>query len=997
MIESRFAVPAAPLVRPSAVLFLAACDELDGERLGRSIEAVAGPAIRLADRTIDRAAASSDDVAAIAEEPGASFARDAAASFAAADAVHAVWALAIRTGRRVSVAIALRNGAGSSIEIGDRVDAIEAHYGGIVGGEPEGLGATLAEIGGVPWVAAPSHDTEIPRTAFPGERPSGRPSPTRSTLVRNLAPATSAALEQFARLQNCPPALVFFAALPALLHRYSRDPVVDVAAIGACAGAPDGQGRRPAAQAVAAHFEFAESSNFRTVVQQTRAAARSAAPPAIAFDLRMRPDSQTVFSQSTLCAAGLQGDGTAAVTIDVRHAGERYAIRWRFDRDRYEDATIERIAGHYERLLAAVVAHPERPIAGASLVNDEERARRIAAGRGPQPRYERDRSVVDVWQRQVEATPDAVAIVDVTTSLTYVQADRRANRLANYLIAAGLPSGASVGVAFDRSIDVPLTLLAILKAGAAYVPLDPSYPRERLDAMIADAACTVVISRQSLAESTSFAGRVVRLDRETAAIDRCTADAPARTVAADALAYITYTSGSTGRPKGVMVRHRGIVRLVRNADYAAIAPRDGFLLHAPLAFDASTFEIWGGLLNGARLGIPRPGLLSIPDLAAAIERFDVSILFLTTALFGRLVDSGLPAFARIRQLLTGGEVASPAHMCRFIAMYPGCRLIAVYGPTENTTFSTWHPLPTAAAVGSNVPIGRPIANSTAYVVDAGGELAAIGETGELWVGGDGVAAGYAHLPDLTHERFAADPFDAAGHAGIYKTGDRARWRTDDVLEFLGRTDDQVKIRGFRIELGEIEAVLQAHPAVQDAAVVVATIADEKSLAAFVIPQRGDTGLGESALRELLVAKLPRYMLPHRISIVAALPEHASGKLDRVALARTASSAAPVAATDIKFKNQPIHPRGTSAVGLPGARQRQMQRTIAEIWQTVLRRDSLPNIDDNFFDAGGDSLKLLTVHARLASALGTEVSIMVLFEHTTIRKLAALLTSTLTQG
>ena len=614
-----------------------------------------------------------------------------------------------------------------------------------------------------------------------------------------------------------------------------------------------------------------------------------------------------------------------------------------------------------------------------------ERAQRIGVGgRTERGHYERAASVPAVWAMQADRTPDAIALADDHAARTYAQSDQRSNQLAHHLIAAGVSAGVTVGVAFDRSIDLPIALLAILKAGGVYVPLDLAYPAERLELMIADAAIRFIVSREALGTQLHFTGRTIRLDLEATTIAARGGARPPDVVDADSPAYIMYTSGSTGRPKGVEILHRGITRLVCGTDYVDIASDDGYLQHAPLAFDASTFEIWAPLLNGARLGIPRPGLLTTIELALAIERFNVTTLFLTTALFGRLVEGEPAGFSRLRQLLTGGEVASPAHMRRFLELYPACRLIAVYGPTENTTFSTWHALPTVEAIGTNVPIGRPIAHSTAYVVDAHGEPAAVGVPGELWVGGDGVARGYRNLPDLSGERFIPDPFAADAGARMYKTGDRARWRLDGVLEFLGRNDDQVKIRGFRIELGEIETVLRAHPGVRDAAVVTAMQGTEKALFAFAAPAREST-VSDCDLRDYLSAKLPRYMLPNRISIVHSLPENSSGKVDRVALARMAAQAlppAPSTSPEAVVTNAPRPP------GWPGSAQRELQNAIADIWRETLSLAERPGIDVNFFDAGGDSLRLLAVHARLAAQLRTDIGIMDLFEQTTIRKLAA---------
>jgi acyl-coenzyme A synthetase/AMP-(fatty) acid ligase/aryl carrier-like protein len=410
--------------------------------------------------------------------------------------------------------------------------------------------------------------------------------------------------------------------------------------------------------------------------------------------------------------------------------------------------------------------------------------------------------------------------------------------------------------------------------------------------------------------------------------------------------------------------------LVCGTDYVTIGPDDAFLHFAPLAFDASTFEIWGPLLNGARLSIPKPGPAAIDDLAETIDRFGVTTMFLTTALFGRLVDSACARPRSLRTLLTGGEVASPSHMARFIQSFPDCRLVAVYGPTENTTFSTWCDVTPSATLASSIPIGRPIANSSAYVLGDALQPLPAGAEGELCVGGDGVARGYLNRPDLTSERFVADPFAGDPGARLYRTGDRARRRSDGLLEFLGRNDDQVKVRGFRIELGEIEVALRGHEAVGDAAVVVTERGAEKELVAHVV-LRPAVQAGERDLRAWLSRTLPSFMIPHRIAVRAELPLTASGKVDRVALANGSIPTAP--------KLRALR---------PNAKFSETESAIAEIWRDVLRHDDLPGPDENFFDAGGDSLRLLAVHARLREELGAALSVTDLFEHSTIRKLAA---------
>jgi acyl-CoA synthetase (AMP-forming)/AMP-acid ligase II/acyl carrier protein len=368
-------------------------------------------------------------------------------------------------------------------------------------------------------------------------------------------------------------------------------------------------------------------------------------------------------------------------------------------------------------------------------------------------------------------------------------------------------------------------------------------------------------------------------------------------------------------------------------------------------------------------------LLSIDELGATVERLGATTMWLTASIFAHVVEAGLPSMRGLRQLLTGGSAGSPQHMVRFLELYPACRLIAGYGPTENTTFSTTFDLSSPAAIGTNPPIGRPIANSSAYVLDDALALVPLGTIGELCVGGDGVAAGYLNLPNETAARFVPDPFALESGALMYRTGDRARMRVDGVIEFLGRTDDQVKINGFRIELGEIEAVLKTHPGVRDAAVVVVERSvGEKSLSAHVVPAVG-VDIDEAALRGYLRAKLPAYLVPPRIAIRAALPLHPSGKIDRVALAQ---SATPVAAA------RPVAPpQAPSARPSPT----QIKRVVSDIWSELLDEAVAPDPHTNFFDAGGDSIRLLRLQTLLNERLAANITVLDLFEFTTIERIA----------
>ena len=376
-----------------------------------------------------------------------------------------------------------------------------------------------------------------------------------------------------------------------------------------------------------------------------------------------------------------------------------------------------------------------------------------------------------------------------------------------------------------------------------------------------------------------MAARIVQLDADWPAIARQPATAPGNTLHPHNTAYVIYTSGSTGTPKGVVVSHQNVVRLVHQANYVDLTADDVFLHLAPLAFDASTFEIWGALLNGARLVIYPDGVVDLARLRSVIAQQQISVLWLTAALFHQVVDEDVEALAGVRQLLAGGDVLSAAHVRRVLEALPGCTPINGYGPTEGTTFSACYAVPDVAAIADTVPIGRPITNTQVYVLDGGLEPVPIGVVGELYVAGAGLGRGYVGRCGLTAERFVANPFGLAG-SRMYRTGDLARWRHDGVLEFVGRADHQVKLRGFRIEPGEIEAVLLRHPAVAQAVVLAREDGPgQKRLVAYVVAG-ADRAIDVAALRGQLGASLPDYMVPSGFVVLASLPLTANGKLDR---------------------------------------------------------------------------------------------------------------------
>jgi amino acid adenylation domain-containing protein/non-ribosomal peptide synthase protein (TIGR01720 family) len=560
------------------------------------------------------------------------------------------------------------------------------------------------------------------------------------------------------------------------------------------------------------------------------------------------------------------------------------------------------------------------------------------------------RCVHEIFAEWAARTPDEVAVTCGSDSLTYAELDGRANRLAHRLIACGAGPDTLVGLCFERSIDLIVALLGVLKAGGAYLPLDPAYPPERLSFMLEDSGTPVVLTQPHLRD------RLPVPDSAVLFLDHERAEPPNVLVQPRNIAYVMYTSGSTGLPKGVLIEHRGVVRLVCDPDYMTLMPSDVVTHVASISFDASTFEIWAALLNGGRLAVAPPGVPSVSELGAFLRETRCTVLFLTTAMLNEVVDDDISVFAGLRWLLTGGELASPTHFARIRERYPELGLVNCYGPTENSAFTTCHVIPQRSSV-SAVPIGRSIDGTTVQVLDDRLRPVPDGEIGELYTGGIGVGRGYLNRPGLTAERFVAAPGER-----LYRTGDLVRRRPDGSLDFLGRADDQVKIRGFRIELGEIEHALRQHPEVADAVVVARTEeSGHKRLVAYVV------AAGTPNCREFLAERLPGHLVPAAFAVLDRLPLNANGKVDRKAL-----------------------PAPTGPDGDHVAPANPAEEALAAIYAEVLGLDRV-GVTDDFFALGGDSLLGVRVLSRVRSRLGVDLPAKALFDTPSVSALATRLT------
>ncbi len=494
--------------------------------------------------------------------------------------------------------------------------------------------------------------------------------------------------------------------------------------------------------------------------------------------------------------------------------------------------------------------------------------------------YPRQASIDRLFAAQARRTPEAVAVACGGRLIQYRELDRRANRLAHYLRARGVTRGVAVGVALERSDELIVALLGILKAGAAYVPLDPAYPASRLRFIVEDTATAHIVCERGLGEDlASRATAPIRLDQEADEIAARPDTDPGTGTGGGDLAYVMYTSGSTGRPNGVAVPHRGVVRLVVGTDFVPFDDRQVYYLLASTAFDASTWEIWGALLHGSKLVVDRHPA----PAKSLLEGHGVTCLWLTAALFNAVIDRFPGALSSVSHLLIGGDRLSVPHVRRALELLPETRIVNGYGPTESTTFTTTYPIPRdLAADAASVPIGRPIANTRVYLLDGELQPMATGREGEMFIAGDGLALAYVRRPALTARRYLPDPFGGRPGERMYRVGDRARYLEGGDVEFLGRVDHQLKIRGFRVEPGEIETVLARHPRVAQCVVLALEQRGRRMLAVYFTVQ-GQEDLPVEGLRAHLAAALPDYMVPDVFVPLDAMPLNANGKIDRRSL------------------------------------------------------------------------------------------------------------------
>ncbi len=655
---------------------------------------------------------------------------------------------------------------------------------------------------------------------------------------------------------------------------------------------------------------------------------------------------------------------------------EGWRVTCDYSSDLFDRETALRMLGHYRRLLEDIAADPAKPLSKFEILTDSEKEQLLGRQAGSTPDYPREADIGRLFIETARLHASRTAIEAGEISLSYGQLLAEAGALAAALVAAGVKAGDLVPLCAKPSPEMIAGLLGILLAGGAYVPLDPDYPAERFALLLEECGSEVALATPACrAAFGDWKGRILEIPacgeaKESHAL-------PEISPGAGSPAYLLFTSGSTGKPKGVLVPHRGVIRLVRGCDFIRITPDDVFLLAAPLSFDASTLEIWGPLLNGGKLVIPSRGT-GLDEIAAAVRDRGVTTLWLTAGLFQVMIEEHAESLKGLRYLLAGGDVLSVSHVRRALEKLPDTTLVNGYGPTENTTFTTCRTITAEDCERSSIPIGRPVANTSVFILDELGRPVPTGIPGELHTGGDGLALGYHGDPALTAEKFipvpesiSSSPLLAPG-ARLYKTGDLCRWLADGSIEFIGRRDHQVKVRGFRIEPGEIETVLASHPEVRQAKVAVrGDSAETKRILAWALTEQGSL-LDEQRLAAWLAERLPSFLRPDGVKTVSSFPITANGKIDTAALPEPGAGSAK--------------PAERAAFSAP---QGEAEQRLAALWSELLE---VPEVgrDDDFFALGGHSLMALRLFSRINREFGKSLPLAALISHPTIARLAPLL-------
>ncbi|UHA72101.1 amino acid adenylation domain-containing protein [Paenibacillus sp. 481] len=895
------------------------------------------------------------------------------------------------------------------------------------------------------WLHVFQEEGDIPTLELPTDYP--RPAIRRSegdSLLFTLTREQTQGLQQLARDTGSTLYMLLLAAYNVLLHKYTNqtDIVVGSPIAGRSqADLADVVGMFVNTLALRSRPEGSKSfiDLLNEVKQQTLQAFAHQDYPfellveklELTRDMSRNPLFDTMFTLQSFGDANMNmGDITWSnypvqarsvkfdLVLTIVATEERLECNFEYSTSLFAKESMERFVRHFSQIVQGITAAPHKLIQDIAVCSLSEQRQLLVDWNKTWSSYPREQSLHALFEQQVVRTPNQTAIIFEHVQLTYSELNNQANKLAHALRSKGIHSRNTVGLLLERSHLVVVSILAILKTGGAYVPIDPEYPAERMGYILHDCQADLLLTEQHLhdkAAQSGYNGAALYVDgmdwqekaRPNATLSGDSRD-KSKLIESDELAYIIYTSGTTGKPKGTLTTHRNISRVVMNTNYIQVTEKDVVLGLSSFAFDGSTFDIFGALLNGATLVIAsKQDVLDISKLVSIIERQHVTVLFITTALFNLIVDLRLSSLRGLRKILFGGERVSVHHVEKAYQALGAGKLIHVYGPTESTVFTTYFPIDDWKQ-WSTIPIGRPLSNTTVYILGSHNQLQPLGVAGELCIGGEGVAQGYLHRPELTREKFTAHPFQKG--KTIYRTGDMARWLPNGTIEYIGRIDDQVKIRGHRIELGEIETVLRSHPVIRDAFVTEWTDQQgDKHICAYVVSRKdgldrvgekdkkdkedndGEGGKGDvdsmgdmndigdmdnmndmAQIKAYLSQQLPSYMIPTFLIPVSVLPLTLNGKVNLGKLPQPSG--------------EWLRELGQACYAMPVT---ESELYLLELWQDILGVESI-RTDDNFFVIGGNSLKALALAAKISDQFKIELPTTALFEHSTIKSLATYL-------
>ena len=830
----------------------------------------------------------------------------------------------------------------------------------------------------------------LPVMELPTDRP--RPAVQRnngSWEWIHLPPRLIDDLKMFSRNEGVSLFMTMLAGFKVLMHRYSRQDDIIV-------GTPTANRNQPELEKMIAFFvnpvvfrtDLSGEPAFNDLLHTVRKVALGAfAHQDVPFerlveelrptrDLSYNPIFQVSFTLQ-MQPALMQLEGTLAEPIEFDNGTARFDLlaelweadggisgRFEYDTDLFDKGTIRRMIANYEALLESIVATPAGPIDQLNLLPASERQQVLYAWNQTELPFSRDKTLHELFEATVASYPDKVAVQYDQTQLSYAQLNSRANQLAHHLTALGVKKGDLIGLSMARSAEMMIGLFGIMKAGAAYLPLDPDYPLDRLHFILEDAAAPLLITQDDLrGKWDGFAGKIVTLDSDWATIATQPAHNPAVAMSADDLVYIIHTSGSTGKPKGVQLRHRNVVNFLTSMrQKPGLTANDILMAVTTLSFDIAVLELYLPLVVGGKVIIASPEINADGALMAqTLVDEGVTVMQATPASWKLMLNNGWEGKKDLR-ILCGGEEL-PRELAEQL-IPRGAELWNMYGPTETTV---WSAAKKIVSGEGPVPIGEPIANTQLYILDNHLQPTPIGVPGELCIGGDGVAAGYLNRPELTADRFVKNPFVEDPNGMLYRVGDLARYRPDGTIEFLGRIDFQVKVRGFRIELGEIETVLRQHDGVKEGVVTAQDDpSGEKRLVAYIIPEAGQ-GPTTALLREYLAESLPAYMVPTLFVSLTEWPLTPNGKIDRRALPAPSEAGLGSAESYVAPRNE-------------------IESDIVAIWSELLGLDKI-GVEDNFFELGGHSLLATQIIARVNRQFAVNIPLPLMFANPIIANLA----------